>query len=656
VVDIYEKSIDFLYNYFDNFLITILIVAIINNLVIKFFEAYLEIGLKQIKNFNDFIKTKEESIKINANDKKIRRQSVFSLHEKYSYNPIFQFIYIIPFIIQIPFLLGVYFALDNYEGFKGISLFFINDLSQSDNVFFGFNLLPILMLTINLIVIKLEYKTLKLQTIFFPFLFLIILYDAPSSLILYWTLSLIISPIIYRFLKIHFISFIVLHNSKIIFFIEHFLKSILSKYRVTFFALFGPYFLFLINNDFRNSYLITLCFFIVIALDLFLKRKLTYINIFIFTLLYSMILYYDTLYIIHNMRIRHFLFIFTITTFIFFILVHRFKLEYYVNIFLLILLISFSFSSFESRIDKDSNLDKISLSNSSPPLVLLILDGISSSDEIYHVTKDSSAYNYENILSDLKFENETSFKSLTSRTKFSLPSIFNFNLHTISSDLLSLENKNENERIHNKYLRFFKDNALVDSLLNKGVRSYSFGLVKFKNGLNPSKNYPWENFYFYNFLNTETNFFRRFFYPTIINIVFNLEISDHYIDDYQRKSVLDNLINFKPIYGNFYYFHLKMPHPPYTFFEEFISPPKGNELEIHIAYKNFLLEKITPALKSDKFKNTRIIITGDHGFRSETQNLLDPYKTVLYTKGINSNDLNQIMSVQDLGFLINNSF
>ena len=99
-----------------------------------------------------------------------------------------------------------------------------------------------------------------------------------------------------------------------------------------------------------------------------------------------------------------------------------------------------------------------------------------------------------------------------------------------------------------------------------------------------------------------------------------------------------------------------MPHPPYTFFEEFIPPPKGNELEIHIAYKNFLLDKITPALKSDKFKNTRIIITGDHGFRSETQNLVDPHKTILYTKGINSNDLNQIKSVQDLGFLINNSF
>ena len=157
-------------------------------------------------------------------------------------------------------------------------------------------------------------------------------------------------------------------------------------------------------------------------------------------------------------------------------------------------------------------------------------------------------------------------------------------------------------------------------------------------------------------MNTNTNFFRRFFSPTIFNILFKLNINDSFVDDYQRKSILDNLQDFQPSNGNFYYFHVKMPHPPYTYFDEFQANPDDSELAIHLAYKNFLLKKLSPILKQEKFYDSRIIIMGDHGLKEDTDNLVDRYNTSLYFKGLDLNSFKNVESVQDIGQIIHDSF
>lgn len=658
MIDIYEILIGNLFSFWNSFFITILIVVIINNLIIKFLETYLDKVFEKIKKYDDFIKEKEEKIYSINYDKIKIREDIFRLHEKYSFNPLFRLTYIIPYLIQIPFLISVYFALEKFPGFKGLSFLFINDLAQSDNLLLGINLLPILMLIINLIIIKMQIKEPKISSILFPLLFLVILYSAPSSLILYWTLSLILSPLISYLFHNNFITFNHFFSKKINFVFNYFKEVFLNKRRVTNFALFSAYFIFLSLNNFKDVYLLVLFFLLVISFDFVLKIKSVLYNILIFSLLYSMIVYYDTLFIVHDMRISYFLVVFTLITAIIFIIIDRYKLEYYTNIFLLFLLISFPFLKIDYSLNnKDLIYSNIASDNSAAPFILLILDGLSSSDDIFNVTKDSSAYNYEQTLKYLKYKSITSIKSLSSRTKYSLPSIFNFNLHnTPGSDLIELERKNENARTHNKYLQLFKENSLVDSLLSKGVKSSSYGIVKFKNGLNPNDNYPWENFYFYNYLSTNTNFFRRFFSPTILNILLKLNISDSFVDDYQRKSVIDNLQNFKPNNGNFYYFHIKMPHSPYTYFDEFHANPNDSELVMHLAYKNFLLKKLYPILRQEKFNDSKIIIMGDHGLKEKTNNLVDRYNTSLYYKGIDLNYFKDIESIQDIGKIINDSF
>ena len=59
-------------------------------------------------------------------------------------------------------------------------------------------------------------------------------------------------------------------------------------------------------------------------------------------------------------------------------------------------------------------------------------------------------------------------------------------------------------------------------------------------------------------------------------------------------------------------------------------------------------------MNDSKFNTSRIIITGDHGYRSDPA--IDKTKTSLYIKGYdNIKDVKSFV-VQDLGYLINASF
>ena len=127
------------------------------------------------------------------------------------------------------------------------------------------------------------------------------------------------------------------------------------------------------------------------------------------------------------------------------------------------------------------------------------------------------------------------------------------------------------------------------------------------------------------------------------------------IDDF-RKNVLDSLKSFNPQKNNFYYFHLHAPHDPFTYFDEYpeedaVSLSKTEE---YIKLKKFFLNKLLHILKDEKFNDSRIIITGDHGWRHD--NKIDKYQTSLYLKNYPNFILEDKFFVQDLGFLINNSF
>ena len=111
------------------------------------------------------------------------------------YHPLYSLRSSISLIIQIPFFIAAYHFLLNLGMIKGISFGPITDLSKPDSFLqingFSINLLPIIMTIINCasaaIYTKGFTKNEKIQLFGMAGIFLAMLYNSPSGMVLYWT-------------------------------------------------------------------------------------------------------------------------------------------------------------------------------------------------------------------------------------------------------------------------------------------------------------------------------------------------------------------------------------------------------------------------------------------------------------------------------------
>lgn len=104
-------------------------------------------------------------------------------------------------LIQIPFFIAAYTFLSKLEMLHGKSFLFIKDLGKPDALFyikdFPINVLPLAMTFINLISGAIYTKGLrvreKLQVYIPAVFFLVLLYNSPAGLVVYWTMNNIFS-------------------------------------------------------------------------------------------------------------------------------------------------------------------------------------------------------------------------------------------------------------------------------------------------------------------------------------------------------------------------------------------------------------------------------------------------------------------------------
>ena len=109
------------------------------------------------------------------------------------------------FFLQIPFFFAAYHFLSHFEPLLGVSFLGLSDLGKPDEAIrigsFAINVMPILMTVINvgsaLIYTKNLAKRDKIQLYAMAALFLVLLYDAASGLVLYWTCNNIYSLLKY---------------------------------------------------------------------------------------------------------------------------------------------------------------------------------------------------------------------------------------------------------------------------------------------------------------------------------------------------------------------------------------------------------------------------------------------------------------------------
>lgn len=394
----------------------------------------------------------------------------------------------------------------------------------------------------------------------------------------------------------------------------------------------------------------------------------TFIYSFFIFLFYCQIIFDDTKFNIHDLRLRYFsiMFIFFSLT-INFLLLKKRDLIFFVNVFILFFslnILLFNFISGLNNFNRNAFLDKLDfkynnstlkVNKSENPLILIVLDEFSSTSEIYNLTNDSIDYKLDVFLKSKGYSVYNKSITKTKRTSLSLPSIFNFNLHnSFKND--SIEAKDKGFQKLSGFGEIFSYNLLVDSLNLKSVNSNSFGLLPFKNGINdPNFYYYWTDKY------PNISIFKSIINRTILGTYLEGENRVTKNIDNFRKQSLERMINLKPLNNNFYYFHLFFPHDPYSFFEEypnrelnFITISESEYLEEHIRYKRWFVDKLINVFDDFSFKNSRVIITGDHGFRYNK--LINPELTNIYFKGFPIEATNKVNNVQDLGYLINESF
>ncbi len=132
------------------------------------------------------------------------------MYKLHHYHPIMALRSSFGLLIQIPFFMAAYSCLSNLPALKDQSFLFIRDMGAPDAIFtigsFAVNILPIAMTAINCIAGAIYTKghstREKIQIYGMALLFLVILYDSPSGLVLYWTMNNIFSLVKNIFYKL----------------------------------------------------------------------------------------------------------------------------------------------------------------------------------------------------------------------------------------------------------------------------------------------------------------------------------------------------------------------------------------------------------------------------------------------------------------------
>lgn len=120
-----------------------------------------------------------------------------TIQRQHHYNAMKALIPILSLLLQIPFFIAAYQFLEHFEPLEGVSFLFIKDLSLPDGTPGVMNILPVLMTIVNLITAFFYTRngntSERKQMVIVAGAFLILLYNLPAGLVLYWTMNNVFS-------------------------------------------------------------------------------------------------------------------------------------------------------------------------------------------------------------------------------------------------------------------------------------------------------------------------------------------------------------------------------------------------------------------------------------------------------------------------------
>jgi membrane protein insertase Oxa1/YidC/SpoIIIJ len=124
-----------------------------------------------------------------------------NLYKKYSYNPFYSIKQAISFFALIPFLISVIIIFNDSAYIQNSNLFGIA-LNSPDGLFFGYNILPIIMFLSTYLDSRFRYandKVLMNRFMVISIILFFLVYTLPSALIIFWICMNFINMTIFHF-------------------------------------------------------------------------------------------------------------------------------------------------------------------------------------------------------------------------------------------------------------------------------------------------------------------------------------------------------------------------------------------------------------------------------------------------------------------------
>ncbi len=190
-----------------NYGLVIILLALIIKLLLSPLSIRAAVSMKRTQLMQPKLKNLQEKYK---DDQQQLQQKTIELYRKEGINPLGG---CWPMLLQIPVFFALYRVLSTSVELRGARFLWIKDLTQPDTLFtmnvpllpHQFNLLPILMTLISLVQTYLQQgksqvsmtgqKQSMLQVYMMPVMFLLLFWNMPAGLVLYWTIQNVYSII-----------------------------------------------------------------------------------------------------------------------------------------------------------------------------------------------------------------------------------------------------------------------------------------------------------------------------------------------------------------------------------------------------------------------------------------------------------------------------
>jgi len=222
ITQIIELIFLFIYRIFRNTGISIIGVSAAVSVITLPFYFFAEKIQRNERGLQNKLKPKIKNIKeVFKGDEQFMILSTY--YRQNNYHPLYALRNSLNLIIQIPFFIAAYIFLTRLQILNGVSFLFISDLGKPDLLLslnnLNINILPIIMTLINIASAAIYTNGFglseKAQLYGMSFIFLVLLYNAPSALVLYWTMNNLFSlgkNIIQKVKKLKITLFILLYS------------------------------------------------------------------------------------------------------------------------------------------------------------------------------------------------------------------------------------------------------------------------------------------------------------------------------------------------------------------------------------------------------------------------------------------------------------